>query len=159
MTRLDSRATQLVRDAKAAIVHADRALKQYGLKISKVDLELSLAAVMSGGGGVSFELLGVGVAMGGDHDRQNTTTLHLSLVPDPEAAELMASAPEEFVEAIVAVAAASAEAAGSPPEFDLADAAVTFQIEVTNSGEFKFLIRGSGSRASGSTMTISLVTR
>jgi Trypsin-co-occurring domain 2 len=93
MAQLDVRATQLVRDAKAAIVHADRALKQYRLTISRVELELSVVASRSVGGGFSFELVGVGADVGADRDSQDTTTLHLSLVPDPEAAEPMGSAP------------------------------------------------------------------
>jgi hypothetical protein len=156
MARLENRAAQLVRDTKAAIVHADRQLAEHALKITKVELELRVATVSSGGAGISFELAGFGADLGGDHDLGDSTAVRLSMVPDPEAAEHMSSAPEDFVDAIVAISAATAEAAAYPPQFALDGAVVTFDVDVTNKGEFKFIVRGSRSRGSGSTMAITL---
>ena len=157
MATLDSRAAQLVRDTKAAIVHANRQLVKQNLKITKVDLELRVDTVSSGGAGISVQLAGIGADLGGDHDRDSSSSLHLSLVPDPEASELMGSVPEDFVAAIVAISAATTEAAEYPPQFDLHEAVVSFDVDVTNSGQFQFIVRGSRSRTSGSTMTITLV--
>ncbi len=156
MATLDSRAAQLVRDTKAAIVHANRQLVKQGLKITKVDLELRVEAVSSGGAGISVQLMGMGADLGADHDRDSSSSLHLSLVPDPEASELMGSIPEDFVAAIVAISAATAEAAAYTPQFDLDEAVISFDVDVTNSGQFKFVVRGSRSKSTGSTMAITL---
>jgi Trypsin-co-occurring domain 2 len=156
MATLDTRAAQLVRDTKGAIVHANRELAKQGLKITKVDLELRVDTVSSGGAGISVQLAGIGADMGADHNRDSSSSLHLSLVPDLEASELMGSVPEDFVAAIVAISAATAEAAAYPPEFDLDEAVVSFDVDVTNSGQFQFVLRGSRSKSSGSTMAITL---
>jgi hypothetical protein len=156
MASLENRAAQLVRDTKGAIVHANRQLTKEGLKITKIELELRVTANTSGGAGVSFELAGVGADVGADHERDDSTTLHISLIPDPEATELFGSVPEDFVAAIIAVSAATAEAASYPPEFVLDDAVISFDVDVTNSGQFKFFARGSRSKSSGNTMAITL---
>jgi hypothetical protein len=153
---LDNRAAQLVRDAKAAIVHADRQLSDHSLKIAKMELELRDAVVVSTGVGVSVTPFGFGADISADRDHADSTSIHLSLVPDREAVELEASAPEDFVAAIVAISAAAAAAAEAPPRFDLDGAVVAFDIDVTTKGEFQFFLHGSRSGGTGSTVTISL---
>jgi Trypsin-co-occurring domain 2 len=149
---LTTTAVSLVRDMKSALVAANDQLGQNALKVTKVDLELHTVINKSAGGEISIKVLEIG----GDVSKDETNTLSLTLVPSVGGLELMASAPEDLVAAIVAIGAASWEAANAPPAFDLNEATVELEVGVTTEGQVKFFAKGSGSREQSHSMAITL---
>jgi hypothetical protein len=152
MTDLSTSAVALVQDMKAAVLAAGDRLRENYLKITKVELELRTVVQKSAGGGVSIRVLEID----GDISRDETGTLSVTLVPAKGGLQLMAPPSEELIAAIVATAAASAEASQLPPRFDLTESTVTLDVGVTMSGKVQLFAHGAGSREKGHTMTITL---
>ncbi len=149
---LSRSATRLVREMKAAVARADGELRENNLKITKVELELRTVIEKSGGGGISVSV----VEIDGDVTRTDSNTLALTLVPSKRGVQLMSPASEQLVEAILATAAASLEAADNPPAFELEEATVSIEVGVTAEGKIKVIAHGGASRDRGHTMTITL---
>lgn len=153
-THWDTNAVEAIRSIKMAINEADQALERAGLQLAKV--ELALATALTKEAGAEFKIKIVGFEA--HRSRAETQTLTLDLTPTAEAPleKLGVSLADELTEAIVATAAAMAEAADGEPRFDLDQAAVALQIEISNDGKVAVFVEGSGKTASTNTLTITL---
>jgi hypothetical protein len=149
---LDEQALNFVREIKAALNAAQRKLRQSGLKITKVDLELQTVVTRAAGGGVTIKILSIE----GHRTQETSQTIALSLVPSASAVTLMAGLDEELIEAIEVVARATAEAADTNPAMELTEATITLALSMTDDGKVKLLVEGSGSREHSHTATLTV---
>jgi hypothetical protein len=130
--RLDDDAVEAVRKVKAAVAEAQDELTAAGLGVTKVELVLETALTLAGGGGFKIKIIDIEA----HHTRATTQTLTLDLTPVAEPVEALGpSLAEELRQAIVAIGAATQEAAATQPRFKLEEAAVALQVGITNDGK------------------------
>jgi hypothetical protein len=149
----DTNAVEAIRSIKAAITESQPGLENAGLEVTKVELALATALTKEVGGGFKIKIIGVEA----HHTRADTQTLTLDLTPTKRRLEgLGPSLADELADAIVATAAAMAEAAAGEPRFDLEEASVALEVEVSNDGKVTIFVEGSGEKASTNTLTLTL---
>jgi hypothetical protein len=147
----DDLAIQMVRDVKAAILRAADDLKQEGLTVSNVSLEIKAVAVKTAEAGLKIKVLDLSA----DYKREKTQTITLSMTPT-DAVEPFAPVAEELEEAIAVISRAASEAAAGPPMFDLDQADIALEVGVTKDGEVKVFVGGAGEWQTTHTLTLTL---
>jgi hypothetical protein len=98
---------KIIEDALAVV--GDRSKEALGIKLTKADVEISVAATDEGGGKIKFDLL-VSVGVGAKFESSNTHVLSLSLRPKRGALQLGGVEAKELAETILALAAAIRDA-------------------------------------------------
>src|SRR4051794_40953306 len=101
--QLDDLAVRLLQEVKGAITKAQPELKQDGLEIDQVDLEMKTTVTKAADGGFSFKIIDAEAST----SHADTRTLALSFTPKPQELELLAPVEEELMEAIGAVSRAA----------------------------------------------------
>jgi hypothetical protein len=149
----DDEAVKAVQNIKAAIAASQERLENAGLDVSKVELALETALTWEVGVGFKIKIVDIGAGV----TRASTQTLTLDLTPAKTAfEELGVSIEEALRDAIVASAAAAKEAALTEPRFELDQASVALQIEISKEGKVSVFVEGGGEKATTHTLTLTL---
>jgi hypothetical protein len=151
---LDDRVVELVRQVKAAIMDAEVAEEDRKLRVTQVDLELK--AVFSKGVGGEATVLKI-VELGGSLSSEDAQMINISLVPQPQAIELMAAVDEELKEGIKVVKAAVREAAASAPMFALREGKVEVKLGITKEGKVRLFFGPEGKSEDAHKATLTLM--
>lgn len=148
----DDEAVAAVRSIKAAIAESQEDIEDAGLEVSKVELTLETALTKAVGGGFKIKI----ISLEGHRTRSDTQTLTLDLTPAKALEGMGPSLADELRDAIVATAAATKEAAEGEPRFDLDEASVALQVEITKDGKVAVFVEGSGEKGTTHTLTLKL---
>jgi hypothetical protein len=153
---LISAVKEAVREANISAGHADR-----DLRVSKVDLTLSVVASRDGGAGIELKVPVIGMKIGGKyrHGSSSTQTVQVTFVPLPPAgAEVRGGDVEEtLVDAIETVRAAVAAGISGDDPLVLESSIVTLVFAVTDTGSITLLGEGDLADSQTSTLVLTLV--
>ncbi|GAA3950937.1 trypco2 family protein [Actinoplanes auranticolor] len=145
-----------VREANISAADADR-----DLRVSKVDLTLSVVASRDGGAGIELRVPVIGMKIAGKyrHGNSSTQTVQVTLVPPPPAGvEIRGGDVEEtLVEAIETVRAAVAAGLDGDDPFKLESSVVTLVLAVTDTGSIALLGEGDLEDSQTSTLVLTLI--
>jgi hypothetical protein len=157
------RIADLITAVKEAVRAADISAARAGrdLRVSKVDLTLSVIASRDGGAGIELKVPVLGMKLGGRyrHGSSSAQTVQVTLVPPPPAgAEVRGGDVEDtLVEAIETVRAAVAAGIAGDDPFVLESSTVTLVFAVTDTGSIALLGEGDLADSQTSTLVLTLV--
>jgi hypothetical protein len=137
---------------KDAVTRSQRQLADAGLEITKVELELLTTLSRTAGGALMLKV----VEVGAHRTRADTQTLALDLTPTAVLDIMGPSLADELQEAIVAAAAASAEAANTQPRFTLDEARIALGVQIAKQGKVSVFVEGSADQEAAHTLTVRL---
>ncbi|MBM2619478.1 hypothetical protein JIG36_28385 [Actinoplanes sp. LDG1-06] len=145
-----------VREANVSVMNPDR-----DLRVSKVDLTLSVVANYGRGAGIELKVPVIGSKLGGKYRRgsSSTQTVQVTLVPPPPSDLEVRSGgvTETLVGAIETVRAAIAAGAGGDDPFELESSVVTLIFAVSDTGSITLLGEGDLEDTATNTLVLTLV--
>ncbi|MCY1143559.1 hypothetical protein OWR29_36635 [Actinoplanes sp. Pm04-4] len=145
-----------VREANLSATDAGR-----DLRVSKVELTLSIVASRDGGAGIELKVPVIGMKLGGRyrHGSSSSQTLQVTLVPaaSPGAEIRSGDVEEALVDAISTVRAAIVAASDGDDPFVMESSVITLIFAVTDTGSISLLGEGDLTDETTSTLVMTLV--
>ena len=126
--------------------------------ISAVDLTVNAVVTKIVEGKPKFSLFGHDFGADVKLTKEDTQTIQLSLKPTPSAVDVedFDDVPEHLADAIRAIRAGVADAAGGVASFDLKESSVELNLKVDKDGSIDFIIGGEAEKTNVQTVKLTL---